>query len=180
MGWQKIVGIIAAFIGCVLVSGGFDVKEAGFAGILTGLGAGIGYALYSIFARAAVNRGYSSFTVTTYTFLFAFIGCIPFVKVKHMVSCFSANPTMIIWDVVLVFFNTIVAYLLYTKGLDGLDNSTASIIASVEPVVATLVGLILFGERPGISSLAGMILVLSSCVLAGFSKGVKNKAKSEE
>lgn len=180
MGWRKIVGIVLALMGCVLVSGGFDVKEAGFMGILTGLGAGIGYALYSIFARAAVNRGYSSFTVTAYTFIFASAGCLPFVKVSHMIACFEVKPVSLLTDIVLVFFNTIVAYLLYTKGLDGLDNSTASVIACVEPVVATLVGFVLFKERPGMISLAGMILVLSSCVLVGFTRGTKKKKECGE
>ena len=69
---KKVIALIVAFIGCILVSGvitgGGDLNARG---ILVGLGAGFGYALYSIFGRYALQRGYNSLTITFYTFLFA-------------------------------------------------------------------------------------------------------------
>ena len=64
---QKISALLLATLGCVLVSGitgtnALISKE----GILVGLGAGLGYALYSIFSRAALNRGYKSLTIIPY------------------------------------------------------------------------------------------------------------------
>ncbi|MDR6998129.1 drug/metabolite transporter (DMT)-like permease [Neobacillus niacini] len=44
-------------------------------------------------------------------------------------------------------FPTVVAYLLYTKGRGKIDCSKASIIATVEPVVATLLGVFLYKEN---------------------------------
>jgi drug/metabolite transporter (DMT)-like permease len=48
----------------------------------------------------------------------------------------------------------------YTVGLQFVDNSKASIIASIEPVTATLLGMILYGEDMTISGLVGMVFVL--------------------
>ena len=65
-------------------------------------------------------------------------------------------------------------YLLYTRGLEGLENGKASIMASIEPVVATVVGVIIYHETLTLMSAAGVILVLSAIVLLN----VKIKAKA--
>jgi drug/metabolite transporter (DMT)-like permease len=62
---------------------------------------------------------------------------------------------------------TVAAYLLYTAGLRGMENGRASIIASIEPVMASLVGFFLYKEAFSIPGIIGMILVLTSCVLVG-------------
>ena len=46
----KALCLVLAFAGCVLVSG-LGVGQVNIPGVLAGLGAGFGYALYSIFAR---------------------------------------------------------------------------------------------------------------------------------
>ena len=68
----KLIALGLAFTGCVLVSG---ISGGGMTpiGLLVGLGSGIGYGLYSILGTVALRR-YSSYTVTTYTFIFAAIG----------------------------------------------------------------------------------------------------------
>jgi drug/metabolite transporter (DMT)-like permease len=67
----------------------------------------------------------------------------------------------------LTFMTTVAAYLLYTAGLRGMENGRASIIASIEPVMASLVGFFLYKEGFSIPGVIGMILVLTSCVLVG-------------
>ena len=170
---RKVISLVMTFIGCVFVTGfiGSD-KPLSFGSIMVGLGAGLGYALYSIFSRFAIEKKYTSFTVTTYTFLFALIGCLPFIKPKHFVECMVGNTGRIPLYIILILFNTIIAYILYTNGLKGLENSVASIIASIEPVVATIVGVVLFKEKVNWMGILGMILVLASCAIIGI-KGKK-------
>jgi len=162
---KKVVALLLAFAGCVLVSGGIGGAGVGMMGLLTGLGAGFGYALYSIFSRYALNRGYSSYTITTYTFLFAAFASLPIVDLGHMHECLQAGGSDIVFEIVMAIITTVVAYLLYTKGLSGMENSKASIIASIEPVVASLVGVLLYQETVGTTGIVGMLLVLASCIL---------------
>jgi drug/metabolite transporter (DMT)-like permease len=54
---------------------------------------------------------------------------------------------------------TVLPYMTYTIGLQFVDNSKASIIASIEPVTATLIGLLLYGETIAPSGLLGMVFV---------------------
>lgn len=167
LGIQKFAALLAAFLGCVLVSGGFQDTGIGAAGLLTGLGAGFGYALYSIFGRYALQRGYSSYTITTYTFLFALVGTLPFIDGKHFISCMEAGAGKLPFAGFMAFITTVAAYLLYTAGLKGLENGKASIIASVEPVMASAVGFLLYKEEMPPMGAAGMLLVLLSCFLVG-------------
>ena len=212
----KVLCLVLAFAGCVLVSGGLPVGELfgktagisgvtgagavgaagtgisiiggadgptaiflagrlGLKGLLLGLGAGFGYALYSVFGRYAIERGYSSFTITTYTFLFAALGCAPFIKWPHFIECLGGSVSR--WPIFLglTVATTIVAYLLYTKGLSGMENGMAGIIASIEPVVASLVGVLVFHEKLTAMGIAGMALVLGSCVLVSLPQKTEKK-----
>ena len=168
----KVICLILTFLGCILVSGGFG-SSMGPSGLLLGLGAGFGYALYSVFSRYAIERKYSSFTITTYTFLFAALGCVPFMNPGHFAGCVSESGGWNLLFILLTILTTVAAYLFYTAGLSGMENGIAGILASVEPVVATLVGVLVFREKLSLWSMAGMVLILASCAavsLAGRTK----------
>lgn len=166
---RKLLCLILTFAGCVLVSGGFGGAHLSVKGLLLGLGAGFGYAMYSIFSRFAIQRGYSSLTITTYTFIFAAIGSSPLINWKHMTSCIKGSGTSLIAMITMVIFNTVLAYIVYTKGLEGMDNGKASIIASIEPVMASIVGIVVYSESITIMGTMGMILVLLGCIILNIS-----------
>lgn len=162
----KVGALVLSFAGCVLVSGGFGSEAISMMGLLTGLGAGFGYALYSIFGRYALERGYSSFTITTYTFLFASVGCFLITDTSHLAECLAVCPQMIWKGIFWTVLTTVVAYLLYTKGLSGMEAGRASILATVEPVMATFVGFAIFGEKLTATAVLGVLFVLFSSILA--------------
>jgi len=56
-------------------------------------------------------------------------------------------------------------YIFYTLGLSGLPAGKASIMASLEPVVAALLGAVVFREIPSLMSGIGILLVLLGVVL---------------
>ncbi len=163
---RKIVACLVAFIGCALVSGimGNSTKisgEAFFFGILTG----IGYACYTIFGEILIKKGYKTLTITFYVFLFATIGCIPFVNIGTLVAGFAENSVSFLNVFLMSVLNNISPYLLYTTGLRGVEPSEAPIFASIEPVVATLVGIALFNEAIDLPAVIGIILVLASVII---------------
>lgn len=163
---QKLAALVLAFLGCAFVSG--IITGAGtltLSGILCGLGAGFGYALYSIFGRYALERGYSSVTISFYTFFFASISTFFFVDAGEVMQVAGSSLQLGIKTVLLVLLVTLLPYLSYTKGLSGIENGTASVLASVEPVVATLVGVLIYKERMTVQNLVGICLVLGSIVL---------------
>lgn len=56
-----------------------------------------------------------------------------------------------------------------------MENGTASVLASIEPVVATLVGILIYKEKMNIWNLVGICLVLGSIVLINIRLGKGNK-----
>ena len=56
-------------------------------------------------------------------------------------------------------------YLLYTVGLSHMRASGAAIMASIEPVVATAAGALVFGEALTMPAFAGIALVLGAIVV---------------
>lgn len=163
---KKIIASVIAFIGCALVSGiltgNSDVPTIA---IFTGLGAGFFYALYTIFGRFAIQKSYDSLTITFYTFLFATIGASFFAKPIALANIFASDKSVLLYSVIISVFNTILPYLLYNIGLKNAENGPAIIAASIEPVVATVVGILCYDEIPDIFAVIGIILVLFAVVL---------------
>lgn len=158
---RKVFALILTFIGCVFVTGVIgDAQSVSGTGILVGLGAGLGYALYSIFSRFAIERGYTSFAITFYTFLFAAFGSVVFVDMGKVTSVAIKSTGMVIFSILFGIICTVAPYLLYTIGLKYVENSKASIIASVEPVAATVIGFAVFHEKIGIMGIVGIVFVL--------------------
>lgn len=155
----KFLALTLAFLGCVAVSG---VLEGGGAisakGLLWGLGSGLGYALYSVFAKFALKK-YDTLTVITYTFLVATVGSFFLITPSHTVGILQSYPQSIRLLLVYGIITGAAAYYCYTKGLEHTPPAKASVIATAEPVVATLTG-VLFGEIPSVFGFLGIFLVM--------------------
>lgn len=163
---QKLAALVLAFLGCAFVSGiAGGAGTLSLPGILYGLGAGFGYALYSIFGRYALERKYSSMTISFYTFLFCSIVSVFFVKPNEVFTVVGSSWQLGLKSVILVILVTLLPYLSYTKGLQGMENGAASVLASIEPVVATMLGVLIYKEEMNIWNILGICLVLGSIIL---------------
>lgn len=164
---SKLAALVLTFLGCILVVKLFplQVDTLSLNGILIGLGAGFGYALYSIFGKKALAK-YSPVTILFYTFLTASMAVLP-LSVLHNPSTLTKvmESHVFLWVVGLGFFPTVLAYLLYTLGLSKIEAGKASITALIEPVAATLLGVSLFNEVLSFWQVIGIFLVLSSVLL---------------
>ena len=163
---RKLLALALAFSGCVLVSG---VTGGGLTvcGLLIGLGAGFGYGLYSILGTVALRR-YSPYTVTAWTFLIAGIGSWFLCHPSDLFAKAAAAPSTV-WLLFLFLLSTLVTsvipYLCYTLGLKTVEASRAAILATIEPLVATLFGILIFRESPTLLSALGILLILAAIVV---------------
>ena len=135
--------------------------------IVTGLLSAVGYGLYSIFGTFALRK-YHPLTVTTYAFLFGAVGalvlCNP-VQIVGVIS-YAGNPQLLVLLIAATaLFTAVLPYLLYTVGLNHMKASAAAIMASVEPVVATAAGALVFGETLTVPAFAGIALVLGAILV---------------
>lgn len=173
---QKLLALLLAFGGCILtagITGGIETPS--LRGVVLGLGAGFGYALYSIFGSIALKK-YHPFTVTFYTFFIAAITLFPFVQIKELGPIVMVENNRILCCLFLGLISTLVPFLLYTKGLEFLEAGKASVMAFVEPLVATVCGIIVFHEPMTGSNAAGIGLIFASVILLNMKK--KDKRSS--
>ena len=161
----KIAAVVLAFAGCCLVSGiGTDTVLTP-KGLLFGLGAGFGYALYTIFSRYALQRGYSSGTINFYSCLLAAAGAFLIWRPDGLSGAVTASVPAFAWCLATGVLSCFVPYMLYTYGLTGLENGRASVLASVEPVVASLIGVFVYHEALTVPAAVGILLVLAAICL---------------
>lgn len=159
----KLLALAMTFGGCILVSGILSGDGTiNLQGFLIGLGAGLGYALYSIFSRYALVR-YNPLTVTFYTFLFSGLSIIPFCNFGHIAS--AMEPVTALWVAGIALFCTVLPYFFYTYGLVRLETGKAAILVAVEPLVGTLVGICVFREGLTLLKLTGIVLSFAAVLL---------------
>ncbi|KMY54520.1 transporter [Bacillus sp. FJAT-27231] len=171
---RKLSALLITFIGCSFVIGILPAmnETISFYGFILGLGSGLFYALYSIFGKFALKK-YDSLTVTVFTFLFAAAAITPFSGVWQA-GTLLLNMKAWVYIIGLGFFSTALPFILYTKGLSRVESSQASIIATIEPVVASLVGFLIFHEKLNVWQYLGIVLVIAAVII------VQESAKKRE
>ena len=70
-----------------------------------------------------------------------------------------------LWAVGMAFFTTCLSFTLYTVGLANMVPSMAAVLATLEPLVTTLVGTFCYREALTLPMIAGIFLILLSSIL---------------
>lgn len=163
----KVVSLILAFLGCLFVTGVFTQGVViNTIAVVFGVLSGVCYALYSIFSRLALDRGYSPLTITLYTFIFAGVASLCVIDVKPVADVMTKSVQSFGFCVLFAIISCVLPYVCYTVGLKKVRPSTASIVASIEPVVATITGAIIFSEAVTFPyGYIGIALVILSIIL---------------
>lgn len=153
--WIAVAATIGG-VALVSVSGGGSV-DAGAAAIGWGLTAGATYALYYIWGKHVFAR-YASAAVFAIAMPVGALGLLPFVS-------FGAR-TQRAWLLLacMAVASTYLAYLAYAAGLKRLPATRASVIASIEPLVAAGLAAAWFDERLGSVAWLGAAMVVGAAL----------------
>lgn len=175
--WQKLVALVCAFAGCVLISNsGGKSGSIGIWFFLTGLASGLAYGLYSIFGVIALKK-YHPYTVTMYSFIFASVGSWFIAKPWDAFAVVQAYPNKwnaILWMISVGFVTAYLTFMLYTLGLKYTAPGKAAIMACIEPLVATIIGFFMYGQK---ASVPGILLILFAIMLVN-NFGITPKQKN--
>ncbi len=163
---RKLLALGVAFLGCSFASG---VWSGGLAitpvSLLMGLGSGLFYAAYTIFSRYALAY-YKPMTVVYYTFVFAGLGSVFLSDPVQAVSAISADGRAARGDGGAGgVFQRAALFPVHT-GLVDVEGGKASILASIEPVVASVAGVIAFGEPLSLWVVLGLVCILTAILFA--------------
>jgi drug/metabolite transporter (DMT)-like permease len=165
-GPNKYVAIGLNLVGCFLTVTGGHISGMSFAvsGLLFGLASAVCYSLSGIFGRIASGES-SPYVVATYNFLFGAIflaiGWHPWTTVAN-----PLEPGILLYGFIYALVPTGIGYIIYFTGVSRIkESSKVPVVASVENVVAVLIGVLVFHEKVELGNLFGVLLVLSSIVI---------------
>jgi drug/metabolite transporter, DME family len=138
---RKLTALLLAFGGCALVANVFDPANLAINGaaLLFGLLSGLSYAAYSLWSAEGTRRGYSAWTVVAYSLGVGTLVMLAFQPLNE-----SLRPLTLpgAWPYLLgvSIGASLLAPACFTIGLQYVRTSNASILATIEPVIAALLG----------------------------------------
>jgi drug/metabolite transporter, DME family len=156
-GRRWVIATAAAVAGCaVLITGG---RAAGVnpAGVALALAAGLCYAIYAVAAARLISGGVAEAAVMGVLFGGAAVLLAPVLATTSPGWLLTVRGTAV--TIYLGIVTTVVAYLLYGRGLRTVPATVAVTLGLAEPAVAALLGLAVLGERLTASGVAGLVLV---------------------
>ena len=167
LNWAKGLALVLTFGGCFLVAQGYDpgALRLNLYGVLYGLGAGASAAVYSLFGKKALER-YDSWTVACYAFGFGALFLIALLILRSPQTLTAVRYPWPAWAAILAlaWFPTLLAYALFIASMKHIEASKASIMATLEPVVASALAYLFLGEVMARPQLVGGGLVLAGIV----------------
>lgn len=157
----KTLALCGLLGGCALLSFGGELKIS-VSGILIGLATGLTLACYVVFGKLA-NKKYSAETTTFYVFLFSAVGAAFIAPAWEVPALIGKTPVSLLYLTGLSMFSTTIAYLCYSAGLKTVSAGKASMLSTLEIVVATIVG-IFYNVDVGVWGYVGIVITILSLV----------------
>ena len=128
-----------------------------------GIMSGFTYALLPVLSRTGADKEHP-YTAAFYGQLFGAVLLLFIIRPWNTEVVF--NATLILAILGLGIVPSAMAYIAYYGGLSRMkETSKVPVLASVETVVAALIGLIAFGQGLGIAKCLGILLVLISIIV---------------
>ncbi|WP_157868132.1 carboxylate/amino acid/amine transporter [Pyrococcus abyssi] len=153
---RKLIAVALVIAGVLILNSG-EISFTGKA-IAVGLASGLTYALYGVFAKMAVNKEEPE-QVLFNVLLIGAIFLLPF-------TSFKVPLQSVPYLLALAFFPTFLGYILYNRALKSVEVSRASVVATIEPVVAMVLAFLIFGEKLTIIQLIGASMIIGGAILA--------------
>jgi DME family drug/metabolite transporter len=166
IGRRQWVALALAFAGCALVAGIYDLNQVRLngPGVLFGLASGLTYALYSVFVKAGVRK-HSPWTVLVYGMV---AGSVVLFLVQDLNAVAQAlrSPAVVAWLMAIALIPSLGSGLAFATGLRLVPVSSASVVANVEPMVATILAYLIFGEVMAPWQMLGGVLIIAGAVIS--------------
>ena len=162
----KAFALLLTIGGIFLVAGAYDPAnlEVSAKVLITGLLSGLTYGLYAIFGRPLAGH-LSPAVILSYALAFGsallIIAALP--TLDTLAGLPARSYALLL---MLAVVHTTLAFALYTFGIRHLGAGRAAIVATIEPVVAGILGVTLLSEELTALKVLGALLVLAGAALA--------------
>ena len=162
IGW--VVATVVCLVGLGLLTGpGISGDSA--VGFLLALGAGLCIAGYNVAARIQLDRGVGALEVPTGSFALGGLLLLPLLAVQPL--GWISTPSGAAMALYLGVATMGLANVLLTRGMRTLTPGPATTLMLTDPVVATVLGVVVLGETLKPVEVLGVVVILSGLFLQG-------------
>ena len=161
-GWLLATAICV--IGLLLRSSG-SLGGGTATGLVLALGAGLASAAYTVAAKVQLDRGVTALEVPTASFVLGGLLLLPLLAGQPVT--WLGEPSGVALALYLGVATMAVANTLLARGIHGLKAGPVATLMLTDPLVATVMGVVVLGERLAPVAAAGAVLVLAGLLLQG-------------
>jgi len=159
--WRSLLAALAAFAGCALTTGGFRLSAGLPArGVAWALAAAVIYALYVV-VSSRFGGGASARTLVLHLTQAAALIC-SVVALAGPGLALPLDPRAWLSVIAIAVVSTVVAMIAFLAGMAIVGPSRASVLSSLEVLVALALAFLLLGERLTLPQWAGAALIVGA------------------
>jgi drug/metabolite transporter (DMT)-like permease len=166
----KWAAVIMVMIGIVLLTGIYEVDSSAVTlfGIVAGLLAGLSYALFIFGFKYAAPHG-SPQAILTIAFAVIVVTLIWLTDSGELTTALISTD----WPLfaLLGILGAGISFIIYIVGLKKTAPAVASIIAMIEPITASLFGVLILSEKLALFQFVGMALILIAVTALSLQSG---------
>ncbi|GAB2547614.1 DMT family transporter [Gracilibacillus alcaliphilus] len=159
---RKLVSLLMTVTGCSLAIQLFPIGSISIpiSSIVLGFLSALFCGLYSIIGKE-ISKHYHYITITFYALLMGSLFILPLSGLWQKTEAFQSVS---VWLNIsgIVVLSTLGAYILYTYGLVRIESSKAAILGVMEPIIAVLIGVVIFQNQLTFFQVTGILLVLAA------------------
>lgn len=163
-----VLGILV-LLGIYILAPSFDLENSQVKGILLGLLSALCYALRTLILKQHVSN-YNGSMLMLYQLLILTAVLAPVLYFMDTSGLVTQFPYVII----LALLTTAIGHTLFIHSLKYFKVSTASIIASIQPIFGIIIAFFFLGEAPTLNTFFGGALILSTVVI----ESVRSRSKT--
>jgi drug/metabolite transporter, DME family len=154
-----ITGTAVLLLGGASMTGAGDLRLGAGAALL----AGAAYAVIATATKRALDRGADGMATMAGVFLVSGVLLAPVLVLGDL--GWLTTPGGLVAAGWLAVGPTVAGYILYARGLRQVDAPTATSLTLAEPLTATVLAVVVVGERPTVWSALGAVLLLAGLTL---------------
>lgn len=171
MSWRKILGVVVAFVGAsiVLVDRGADVSGGQTLGNVMVLLASFSWAAFTLYGQKIVERygPLQAIAMTFFSGLAAFVPVWVFIPVDSQLDVLLSGASISLWWQ-LFYLGVItsgIGYALWYFALSRLDSGKVAVFNNLQPVLTSILTLIVLGTAPTTLFLIGGSIALVGVII---------------
>lgn len=157
--WFKWTSVFLVIAGIVLLTGSYNIDtiSTSIYGTFMGLASGLSYTLFIFGFKKASALGNAK---STLTFAFLVFSLILYILMDNQEAVEALGSEDMEWFLLLGLLGAGVSFFIYVIGLRHTPPTTASVVAMIEPVTASLIGILFLSNNLSGIQFLGMGLIL--------------------